>query len=304
MCRSMRLGALALLLLALLAACGPKSMKQRMRDAERYADKATIALDDAERAGNELEPDKMDRALNEAKELLLEKDLELYPEAGMLGDRLIELQKKAPEVRKERERVDLEKKLNAAREKIVPKMNALRDALDALLPDAPTSAQVEAVEKAAERARGDIDDARDLFARNADFAAWAKGQRIKTDRAVDAVKTAKKKVAFLEGPVALRAEGARLFKESKKAKAPDDKLKLALDSADKYIACVKDGEKLTRDEELATAALAIGGKPTPPISVVAGCKDELEGVKKELARLKELAAKKPKAADPKKKKKK
>lgn len=300
----MRLGALALVLLAFLTACGPKSMKQRMRDAERYADKATIALDDAERAGNELEPDKMDRALQEAKELMLEKDIELYPEAGMLGDRLVELQKKAPEVRKERERVDLEKKMNAAREKIVPKMNALREALDALLPDAPTSAQVEAVEKAVERAREDIDDAKDLFAKNDDFAAWAKGQRIKTDRALDAVKTAKKKVKFLEGPAALRAEGAKLFKEAKKTKDTDERLKLALDSADKYIACVREGEKQVKDEELATAALTIGGKPTPPISVVSGCKDELESVKTELARLKALAAKKPKAADPKKKKKK
>jgi hypothetical protein len=300
----MRLRAFALLLLTLLAACGPKSMKQRMRDSERLADRANASLDEADRAATALEPDKMDSALKEAQAVLMEKDIELYPEASMLGDRLVELKKKAAEVRAERERVDLEKKMNAAREKIVPKMTALREALDALLPDAPTQAQVDAVEKAAQRAREDIEEARDLLSKNADFAAWAKGQKLKTDRAVDALKLAKKKVKFLEGPVALKAEGAKLFKDSKKAKDPEERLKLAMDSADKYLACVKEGEKQAKDEELATATLSLGGKPTPPITVVSGCKEDLESVKTELTKLKALAAKKPKAADPKKKKKK
>lgn len=300
----MRLRALALLLLTLLAACGPKTLKQRMRDSERLADKATAALDEAERAGNELEPDKMDSALKDAQGFLMEKDIELYPEAGMLGDRLVELRKKSPEVRQERERVDLEKKMNAAREKIVPRMSALREALDALLPDAPTTAQVEAVEKAAQRAREDLDEVKDLLSKNADFAAWARGQRVKTDRAIDSLKLAKKKVKFLEGPVVARAEGGKLFKESKKAKDVEEKQKRALEALEKYQACIKDGEKLVKDDELATAALAIGGKPTPPIAVVSGCKEDAESVKTELARLKELAAKqKPKAGPTKKKKK-
>jgi hypothetical protein len=300
----MRLRALALLLLTVLVACGPKSMKQRMRDSERLADKASALLDDAAREAAALEPDQMDRALKDAQAVLMEKDIELYPEAGMLGDRLVELKKKAPEVRAERERVDLEKKMNAARERIVPRMNELREALDALLPDAPTQAQVDAVEKAAERAREDIDGAKDLLSRNADFAAWAKGQQVKTDRAVEALTLARKKVKFLEGPVVLRAEAARLFKDAKKNKDPEARLQLAMDSAEKYLACVKEGEKQTKDAELATAALSIAGKPTPPIAVVGGCKQDLEGVKTELKRLKDKAAKKPKPAEPKKKKKK
>lgn len=299
----MRLGAFLLLLLALGTACGPKSMRQRMRDSERIADRASAALDDADRAAKELEPDKLDRALEEAQRHLMEKDIELYPEAGMLGDRLVELKKKSAEVRAERERVDLEKKLDAAREKIVPRMQALREAVDALLPDAPTSAQVEAVEKAARRAREDLDDAKDLLSRNADFAGWAKGQYAKVDRAQDAVKTAKKKVAFLEGPVATRAEAAKLWKEAKKTREPEPRLKLALDAADKFIACIRDGEAQVKDQELATASISVGGKPTAPVSVVGGCKEDLEGVKTELARLKQQSAKK-KPADTKKQKKK
>jgi hypothetical protein len=235
---------------------------------------------------------------------MMDKDFDLYPEAGMLGDRLVELQKKAAAVRAERERVDLEKKMNAAREKIVPKMAALREALDALLPDAPTSAQCDAVEKAAKSAHEDIEDTKDIFAKNADFAAWAKSQRTKAERALEAVKTARKKVKFLEGPVALRTDAAKLFKDSKKEKDPEAKLKLAMDSAEKYIACQKEGEKLVADQELATASIAIAGKATAPISVVSGCKDDLEGVKTELQRLKDLAAKKTKPAAPATKKKK
>jgi hypothetical protein len=274
-----------------------------MKDSERLADKTVALLDDAEHAGNDLDPDKMDRALTDAKNLLLDKDFELYPEAGMIGDRLIELQKKAPEVRAERERIDLEKKMNAAREKIVPRMQALRDALDALLPDAPTQAQVDAVEKAAKRAREDIEGAKELLSKNADFAAWAKSQRLKTERAMEAVKSVAKKVKFLEGPVAARTEAAKLFKESKRSKDDEDKLRLATEAAGKYGVCVKDGEKLIKDPELATTALSLGGKPTPPLSVVSGCKEDLEGVKTEIARLKELTAKK-KPAETKKKKKK
>jgi hypothetical protein len=281
-----------------LTACGPKSMKQRMRDAERLADKLTVLLDDAEKSGNALEPDKMDRALEESKNVMLEKDLELYPEAGMLGDRLIELQKKAPAVRAERERIDLEKKMTAARERIVPKMTALREAMDSLLPDAPSEGQCDAVEKAAKAARDDIDDAKDLFAKNADFAAWAKSQRKKTDNAMEALKPARKKVKFLEGPVAAKIEGARLFKDSKKEKDTDARLKLAMDSAEKYIACQKEGEKLVADQELATASVVVQGKVTAPLSVVSGCKEELEGVKTELQRLKDLAAKQQKKKPP------
>ena len=212
------------LILALtLTACGPKTMDARLRDAERMADRASGHLDRAEKAAIQLEPREMERALDDAKDELKQKDIELYPESQMHFDRFKELAARLPAVKAEREKRDLELRLNAARDKIVPRVQAMMEAQEAVTPAAPTRALIDTLESKAKAVKDAVDDELDLFVKDADFAAWAKSQRNKVDKALESAARAKKGVAFLEGPVVAWKEALALQAEARGKKDLDDK---------------------------------------------------------------------------------
>ena len=162
------LGGMALVLL--LSACGPKTMDARLRDAEKLADRASNHLDRAEKAAAALEPRDMESALDDAKRTLAEKDIELYPEAQMHLDRYQELAGRLPQVKAAREKRDLDLRLNAARDKIVPRVQAMMDAQEALVPTAPTRALVDTAENKAKAVKEAVDENLDLFVKDADSA--------------------------------------------------------------------------------------------------------------------------------------
>jgi hypothetical protein len=100
-----------------------------MRDAERHADRAQALLDEAQKAAQALEPDSMERALKDAKEALLSPNIDLYPDASLHTERYKELAARLPQVRADREKRDLEARLNKARDRLVPLVHRLSEAM-------------------------------------------------------------------------------------------------------------------------------------------------------------------------------
>jgi hypothetical protein len=257
-------------------------MDARLRDAEKLADRASAALDKAEKAAIQLEPKDMENALDDAKRYLGEKDSELYPEAQMNLDRYKELAAKLPQVKAEREKRDLERRLNTARDKIVPRVQALLEAQEALLPTAPTSALVDAVESKAKAVKEAVDDELDLFVKDADFAAWAKSQRNKVDKALEAVARSKKGVSFLEGPVTAWKEGLALRADSRAKKDLSDKESALRDARTKLSACDRTAKPFDEDKITSSIAFVMpSGKPQTPAQLAVTCQKDLKDTEAE-----------------------
>jgi len=259
--------ALAGLCLLSLLACGPKSMSVRMRDAERRADSVNHALDLAEKAEADLEV----------------KDAESA-----------------------REKRDLERRLNSARDKVVPAVQKLSEALDKLSPTAPTREQIAQVEDHAKDVREGVDDAKDMFVKDPDFASWAKSQRSKAEKGLDEVAKAKVKLKFIEGPGAALLEAQKKSKEARTQKSPEDRQAKLQEAKDQLERCVKDGTALSAEPALSGAQLKVQpgpGKPLPPLAWVTQCREAQKGVDAELDKVKKLLAKQaPKKPDKGKKK--
>lgn len=273
----MRISGGMVLAALLLSACGPKTMEARMRDAERLADKASAHLDDAEKAQAALEPKKLESALEDAKRFLDEKDIELYPEAQMHLDRYKELAAKLPQVKAEREKRDLDARLNTARDKIVPRVQAMLAAQEALVPTAPTRAACDAVDDKAKAVKEAVDDDLDLFVKDADFAAWAKSQRNKVDKALESSARARKGVAFLDGPVVAWREGLALQKEAKTKKSPGDKETALREARTRLSACSRTAQPFEDDKVTNAIAFVMPeGKAQTPAQLATVCDKALK----------------------------
>lgn len=280
----------------LLSACGPKTMEARLRDAEKHADRAAGHLDDAQRAMEQLEPSPMEDALEEAKEELAEQDTGLHPEAGMHQDRYAELAAKLPQVKAEREKRDLEQRLDAAREKIVPRVHAMLETQEALTPAAPARELVEALESKAKAVREAIDDDASLFEKSPDFAAWVKSQRGKVDRALEQAARARRGLAFLEGPAAAWRDAQAKQVEARAKKTPGEKEPGLAEARERLAACEKDAGPFTQDAASSAVAFTLaGGKPQTPAQLQAACRAALKAADAELKKVR-AALPKPKQA--------
>lgn len=283
---------LAISLLATVTACGPKTMQARLRDAERLADKASEALDKAEQAANALEPKDMERALSDAKDSLTAKDSELYPEAQMNMDRYKELAAKVPAVQAAREKRDLEVRLNKARDKIVPRIQAMLEAQDALVENAPAKARCEDLEERAKALKDSVNEDLELFVKDGDFATWAKSQLKKSDAGLDAAKKGRRGLEFLEGPVAAWKDALAQQKDARKLKNAEDKEKQLGEARAKFSTCSKDGKVFEGDKATKDIAFVMPeGRPQTPAMLVATCDKALKSGEKEWKAVVTAAAK-------------
>lgn len=270
---------LVLMVVLLLSACGPRTMAARLRDAERMADRASGHLDRAEKAAIQLEPKDMERALDDAKDELGQKDIELYPESQMHFERYKELAGRLPRLKAEREKRDLELRLNAARDKIVPRVQALLEAQESVPANAPTRALVETLENKAKAVKEAVDDELELFVKDSDFAMWAKSQRSKVDKALESVARSKKGIAFLEGPVLAWKEGLGLVAEAKSRKDLGDKETALRDARTRLSACNRSAQPFEEDKLTSAIAFVMpSGKPQTPAQLSATCQSDLKRV--------------------------
>ncbi len=273
-------------------------MQARLKDAERLADRASTSLDEAERFAEAFEPTKMEASLEEARKVLLEKDIDLYPEAQMHIDRYKELAAKVPAVKAEREKRDLVKRLDEARDAIVPRSHATTHAMGKIVPAAPTKESCDRLENAAKDLKSAIDSSQDVFAKDSDFAAWARGEKAKSDKALELVPKCRRGLAFLDGPVASSSKGLELQKVAVKEKDPAARARVLSEARTELSACAREGKAFDADKTTqAIAFVMTKGKPQTPAQVIAGCEKALKKADADLKKATDAAKK---AAAPKK----
>src|SRR5687767_5737118 len=90
--------------------CGPKTMRARMEAGERQSDRASEAMDDADKAVAAGDLNRAEGRLKEAERALADPDVATNPESELHKTRLNELKAKIPEIRKQREAEELAKK--------------------------------------------------------------------------------------------------------------------------------------------------------------------------------------------------
>lgn len=273
------------------ASCGPRTMQVRQRHAEELSDEVSSALVEARKSADVVEPTAMERALARAEEALGSPDIDLYPGTKMQRDELRELGARLPEVRKERERRDLEKRAAAAREKIGPRAATLERTLEGFSLAAATKRALESLEDQALDVVKRLDDEKDLSEKNKDFGQWARGQREKAQKALEAVAKGKRALAFLDGPVEAMRDGLELHKKALAKKVPADRVPALAKAKTQLTACEKDAGAASTDAALASVAFAMPGGKRTPAQVTRVCRAELVSVDRDL-RAASAAAKK------------
>jgi hypothetical protein len=294
---------LALLIVVLAAACGPKGLQARLINSEKRAGAADNALDEAEKAMKALEPDDAERALNEAKEALADPDIEYYPEREMIRDRLKRDEEFLPRVRAERERRDLELKVAERRKKIDEVFAEYRPAMAAMRKAGAEKDQVSKAVSLADDVEEELDDGKELEPKDAAYAAYAADLRKQLEHDAPERKLARARVEFVDAVGELRHDAMEKAKVARSEKKREARAEAWGEAREKYAGCAEKGQKrLAETPELVRAAILLEGARTTPEAVVAFCATQVDAVTRLLKAFKPVVAKK--APPPPKKKKK
>jgi histone H1/5 len=114
---------------------------------------------------------------------------------------------------------------------------------------------------------------------------WAKSQRNKVDRALEAVARSRKALAFLEGPAKAYAEALASQKSAKDKKEPGDQEKLLTDAKTKLGSCSQDAKTFDADKATTSIGFTIDGKAQTPAQLVTLCDKVLKGVELDLKKV-------------------
>lgn len=312
---SLHTGIAWVLLVVALGACGPRSMKQRLAHGEKRTDEATLLLNDAERELQNLEADRAQEKLTEAKELLAHPDVELSPEGELLRGQLTELTGRVSKVREERERKDreaheerarqeLEATVEKQRDDVVQAMEAVTAALAALEQKDAGRAQVDAVLDAVKRVRERQQAGKALEAKSPDYAASARNTSKRLEQAEATAQLAQRVIDFVSGPYSGSQEATALEKKAQRERDLEKRLALYTDVHQRFRRCGEEAEKLLAERpELARKSLPTSGRPTTLQSAASGCSAKAGTLQRTLAKLEQAKAKADKARGNKRKKK-
>jgi hypothetical protein len=279
-----------------LAACGPKSIEVRTRQAERKSDEAAQALERAQKAADALDPAAMHAALQEARRALADPDIGLYPESGMHQDRYQELAATEGKVRAAREQRDLEAQLEAARSSLVPVAQAVGEGVDGLDPASASLEQVAALEARAKELQERVTAQQPLFAKGADFKDWAEHQLRKSERGLEVVGRAKAAIAFREGPVAAWGEAKAKREEARRVKGPGEKVSALEGAREALERCSAGAQAAKKDAFLSGLSFPAGAQRVTVAKLTKACQALDTSVTRELKRARE-ARKKAEAAE-------
>jgi hypothetical protein len=130
------------------------------------------------------------------------------------------------------------------------------------------------VDDAADDVKDELEDEKDLFDKDKDFATWARSHQVKSEKALEAVARGKKALAFMTGVGESLIEASKLQKDASAQKKPEDKTRLLEEARDRLQAC----EKASIDPSIATSPLMISGKLQTPTQVLATCRAMLKAV--------------------------
>lgn len=280
-----------LLLGVLLAACGPKNLKERTRHGEKLSDEAAPLLDDAERDLGKMDADHAEAKLKEAQKLLSHPDIELSPEGEMLQSRYSELQARLAPTRQEKTRRDLDAAVDKQRDNIVKAMDEVSTAMEALEKKDAGRPQVDAALKAVDRTRERLKEGKPLEAKSEDYAASVRRTEQRLDQTVAKARSVQQVVDFVSGPATTRQEAEALVKQAKAEKDPDKQLALYTDARNRFQQCGETAKQLiAKTPELEKSAIQVEGQTTTPKSVASSCGTRADSLQKTVAKLEQAKA--------------
>src|SRR5688572_8406169 len=244
-----------------LVACGPKSMKARIADGERISDRAGIMMDEAERAMAAQDLKRAEEKIAEAERAVADPDVMTNPESDLLKTRLADLQARLPALRKELERIELEKKVTARREVIAKSVTAFRKALGSAS-SKPERGTVQAARDAARKVRDDVEWDKDLPAKDPEFKGYLDGIRQDLEAGEKELLVAEHSMELLDGPVREHDEALATVQRGKAEKNLEERLKLYTEAQDRYRKCVEGVDRMLGQwPDIQKASFTAGGKP-------------------------------------------
>lgn len=295
--------ATCLLLVLTAAACGPKTLEQRMKYADKLCEEADTHLRAAEQHLRALEPKRAEDELEEAKDLLSEKDSSLSPEYELMKGRYDELASLLPVVKEQRRKRDLDEAVRERRSKIGPILQAAKDAADALSGKGLDEEKLKTAQRARDALDDELDDdVKELMKQDEDFASYIKRARGELSNVKDAIALAEAKLAFIKGPIAARDEANTRLKNAKKERDLEKKVELIKEALQLYKGCVKDARHYASKPALAKEPVFIANRPLLADDVAHECDKAQQPAEKQLDVAKKALAKE-QAKTPKKKKK-
>lgn len=280
-----------LLLGLLLAACGPKSLKDRTRHGEKLTDEASELLDEAERALRNMNPDRAESPLKHAQTLLSHPDIELSPESGMLQSRLAELKARVGPAREEKARREFEAAVDKQRDAIVMAMLDVSNAVEAIDRKDPSLEQHQTLLDAIERTRAKLKEGKKFEAKSEDYAASVRRTEKRLEDAAATAQSAKVVIDFVYGPAAnlLRAEEA--VKKAKAERDPDQQLAFYTDARDRFQQCGETARQLiAKTPILENRSIVVAEQTTTTKAVMSGCDTRASALQKTVTRLEKAKA--------------
>jgi hypothetical protein len=281
----------ALALGVLLAACGPKSLKDRTRHGEQLADDASSLLDGAEGDLNKMEIDRAEEQLQQAQKLVTQPDIELSPEGEMLQSRLAELQARVAPTRDEKAKRELDALVEKQRDQLVRALGEVTTAQEALEHKDAGKPQVDALLQAVDRTHERLKEGKPLEARSEEYAASARRIEHQLDQATAKAHTVQSVLEFVAGPATTRQQGEALLKQAKTEKNRDKKLLLYTDARDHFQRCGEAAKQwVAKSPELEKSPIQVDGQTTTPRAVTSGCTSRADSLQKTVAKLEQAKA--------------
>lgn len=277
---------LGMVLLALSAGCGPKSMKARMANGENRAERASELIDEADREMRALEPDRAERKLKEAREQLSDRDVDLYPEGDLLRSRLTEANERLVLCRDERNRRDLEVEAQKRQQEVEKALAELKSAQDDLGHRTSGKTEVDHARDAARRVRDRLEDGKSFEAKDKKYGEFAQQARKQMDEVLAKAAILEKTLEFASGPLGERKEGMALSDKAKAERDMDKRLGLYTQARKRFVACNEDGLKLiSATPGLDKATVEVDGSTTTVKAAAVGCQAKVDGLDRTLEKL-------------------
>jgi len=266
-----------------LGACGPKSMQAKIREGEHLSDRATEALDDAERAIEAYELDRAEDRLRDAENALSKPEISTNPESELLKSRFEELKAKIAPAREELARREIAKKVGARREIIAKSVTAFRKAL--LESERKLDrASIQEARDAARKVNEDIAWDRELQEKDPEFKAYTEGIRQDLEGSAQELSMTERTIEFLEGPLKDHDEAAARAEQARTEKKLDVRLEHLKLAVDRFRQCDANAQKMLQaTAALENAAIEDAGKPTTPGKISRTCAAEAKKLEVKLA---------------------
>ncbi len=282
-CLAVRASIVVAACVLLAIACGPRTLKQKLLNAERRTGEAETLLDEADRAMQELEPDLAAEKIAAAKQAMADPDVEYYPERHMVRERLQVAEQRLPAVREERARRDLERAAAERQKEVESELETLRKALQAAQDRTAKSSELSDLAAAIDDVQDELEDGREIESKHQGYARLAAEARGVVEVAVRERDLLKAKIAFLEGPAEEWTSGRELAGRARSEKDRERRAELYADAADHFRTCGTEGSSaLKATPRLASAPLVLGDSVTTARGVIQRCAAELEAVTRAL----------------------